>query len=537
MTAAIEFRGVSRVFGDVRAVDDVSLAIAPGEFFAMLGPSGSGKTTCLRLVAGFDTPDRGQVLLDGADVTARPAVRAQRQHRVPGLRAVSAHDACWRTSPTVRACAASLQRRARSARARCSSSCSSARWASAGRRSSPAASGSASRWRARSSISPKVLLLDEPLGALDLKLREEMQIELKSLQRRLGITFVYVTHDQGEALSMADRVAVFNQGRIEQLATPRELYTRPAHGVRRALRRQRERRRRPSSRSDSPARAQPFAIRAENIVVLRRNAAAAGGERDELRRRRGRRAVPRRRAAAGRCSSTRARCGARWSPKTIRARCNGLAVGARVQTRLAARGRGAAAAARAVMNLRAASTFFYRRPYWYLALLLVPPLLWFGTVYLGSLFALLAQSFYAIDDFTAQVVREPTLATYQQLVTQPANVDIVLRTLIMAVAVTIACAVDRAAHRHLHGALRARPHEGVLLRRRDAADVDQLPRQGLRLAAAAREGGHHRLGARQARAHGRARGRCSRRRASAGRRCRRRTSACSSCSSTCGCRS
>jgi putative spermidine/putrescine transport system permease protein len=91
--------------------------------------------------------------------------------------------------------------------------------------------------------------------------------------------------------------------------------------------------------------------------------------------------------------------------------------------------------------MRAASTFFWRRPYWYLALLLVPPLLWFGTVYLGSLFALLAQSFYAIDDFTAQIVREPTLATYQQLVTQPANVDIVLRTVTMALAVTIACAL------------------------------------------------------------------------------------------------
>lgn len=93
------------------------------------------------------------------------------------------------------------------------------------------------------------------------------------------------------------------------------------------------------------------------------------------------------------------------------------------------------------MSLRAASTFFYRRPYWYLALLLVPPLLWFGTVYLGSLFALLAQSFYRIDDFTAQIVREPTLATYQQLVTQRANVDIVVRTVTMAICVTIACAI------------------------------------------------------------------------------------------------
>ena len=121
---------------------------------------------------------------------------------------------------------------------------------------------------------------------------------------------------------------------------------------------------------------------------------------------------------------------------------NGLAVGARV--RLSWPREAAVTLSESherVMKLRAASTFFYRRPYWYLALLLVPPLLWFGTVYLGSLFALLAQSFYRIDDFTAQIVREPTLATYQQLVTQPANVDIVLRTLIMAIAVTIACAV------------------------------------------------------------------------------------------------
>ena len=113
------------------------------------------------------------------------------------------------------------------------------------------------------------------------------------------------------------------------------------------------------------------------------------------------------------------------------------------------------------MTARAASTFFYRRPNWYLALLLVPPLLWFGTVYLGSLFALLVQSFYRIDDFTAQVVREPTLATYKQLVTQPANVDIVLRTLTMAHRGDARLRHHRAAHRHLHGALRARPHEGA----------------------------------------------------------------------------
>src|SRR6478609_3459318 len=118
--------------------------------------------------------------------------------------------------------------------------------------------------------------------------------------------------------------------------------------------------------------------------------------------------------------------------------------------------------------MRAASTFFWRRPYWYLALLLVPPLLWFGTVYLGSLFALLAQSFYAIDDFTAQIVREPTLATYQQLVTQPANVDIVLRTMTMAIAVTIACAlialpIATYMARYATGRMKALFYVGVML--------------------------------------------------------------------------
>ena len=119
---------------------------------------------------------------------------------------------------------------------------------------------------------PKVLLLDEPLGALDLKLREEMQTELKGLQQRLGITFVFVTHDQGEALSMADRVAVFNQGRIEQLDTPRAPLHPAAHGVRRELRRQRQRRRRRRSPSGSRGVAQPFAIRPELIDVLPRTA-------------------------------------------------------------------------------------------------------------------------------------------------------------------------------------------------------------------------------------------------------------------------
>ncbi|HEY6645463.1 ABC transporter ATP-binding protein [Povalibacter sp.] len=227
MTPAIEFSNVSRVYGDVRAVDQVSLQIASGEFFAMLGPSGSGKTTCLRLIAGFDLPDGGQILLDGDDVTDRPPYARDvntvfqdyalfphmnvLENVAYGLRVrkVSGNEQRRRTMEMLELVKLS---------------------ALAQRRPSQLSGGQRQRVSlARALINrPRVLLLDEPLGALDLKLREEMQIELKNLQRQLGITFVFVTHDQGEALSMADRVAVFNQGKVEQLDTPRILYTRPA---------------------------------------------------------------------------------------------------------------------------------------------------------------------------------------------------------------------------------------------------------------------------------------------------------------------
>jgi putative spermidine/putrescine transport system ATP-binding protein len=226
VTAAIEFRGVSRVFGDVRAVDDVSFAIEPGEFFAMLGPSGSGKTSSLRLVAGFDVPSAGLVLLDGADVSAVPPYErnvntvfqdyalfphmtvAQNVAYGPRVRGVAPADRASRAREMLELVQLGAMGERRPAQL------------SGGQRQRVAL--------ARALINnPRVLLLDEPLGALDLKLREEMQIELKSLQRRLGITFLYVTHDQGEALSMADRVAVFNAGKIEQIAAPRELYARP----------------------------------------------------------------------------------------------------------------------------------------------------------------------------------------------------------------------------------------------------------------------------------------------------------------------
>jgi putative spermidine/putrescine transport system ATP-binding protein len=275
MTAAIEFRAVSRVYGEVRAVDDVSFAIEPGEFFAMLGPSGSGKTSCLRLVAGFDAPDAGQVLLDGQDVSSVPPYD-RNVNTVFQDYALFPHMTVLENvayGPRVRG--VDRASRARSAREMLELVQLEAL---SDRRPAQLSGGQRQRVAlARALINhPKVLLLDEPLGALDLKLREEMQIELKGLQKKLGITFVYVTHDQGEALSMADRVAVFNKGRIEQLAAPRDLYERPrTEFVARFV---------GSANVATAALAQqlagsaaPFAIRAENITVQAEAGAVSAG--------------------------------------------------------------------------------------------------------------------------------------------------------------------------------------------------------------------------------------------------------------------
>jgi putative spermidine/putrescine transport system ATP-binding protein len=226
MTHAIELQQARRVFGSVVALDDVSLTVAPGEFFALLGPSGSGKTTCLRLIAGFDRPDEGRVLLDGRDVTDTPPfqrnVNTVFQDYALFPHMTVAENVAY--GPKVQGVAAAERRK------RALDMLDLVRLGDFGdRRPNQLSGGQKQRVAlARALVNqPKVLLLDEPLGALDLKLREEMQAELKALQQRLGITFVYVTHDQGEALSMADRVAVFSEGRIEQLDAPRELYTRP----------------------------------------------------------------------------------------------------------------------------------------------------------------------------------------------------------------------------------------------------------------------------------------------------------------------
>ena len=238
MTPAVSFQQVSRHFGAVKAVDAVDLDIGEGEFFAMLGPSGSGKTTCLRLIAGFEQPTVGPHRDLRRDGRGRAALPAQRQHGLPGLRAVPAPERARQRR--LRADGQGRrQGRARGARPRRRSTL--VKLPRLRRRASPAScpAASASAWRspARSSTSRKVLLLDEPLGALDLKLREQMQEELKALQQPLGITFVFVTHDQGEALSMADRVAVFNDGRIVQVGTPEDIYERPRTALRRRFRR------------------------------------------------------------------------------------------------------------------------------------------------------------------------------------------------------------------------------------------------------------------------------------------------------------
>jgi putative spermidine/putrescine transport system ATP-binding protein len=266
LASAVEFREVARTFGSVRAVDRVSLSIEPGEFFAMLGPSGSGKTTCLRLIAGFDLPDAGQVLLEGRDVSSVPPYE-RNVNTVFQDYALFPHMTVLENvayGPRMR----KVSFAGRSARAREMLDLVKLRGFE-DRRPAQLSGGQKQRVAlARALINqPKVLLLDEPLGALDLKLREEMQIELRNLQRRLAITFIYVTHDQGEALSMSDRVAVFNAGRIEQMAQARELYTRPrtafvARFVGGANVAEGE------VAQKLAGSAQPFAIRTESVAVL-----------------------------------------------------------------------------------------------------------------------------------------------------------------------------------------------------------------------------------------------------------------------------
>jgi putative spermidine/putrescine transport system ATP-binding protein len=224
---AVRLTGVRRSYGPVTAVAGVDLDVAEGEFFTMVGPSGSGKTTLLRLIAGFERPDTGTVELAGKDVTRQPPYARdvntvfQDYALFPHMNVTENVEYGLRVRRVPKA---ERRRRAEAALAM-------VRLAGLGGRKPVQLSGG-QRQRvalARAIVNePEVLLLDEPLGALDAKLRQEMQVELKRIQREVGISFIYVTHDQEEALTMSDRLAVFNHGVIEQLGSPIEVYERPA---------------------------------------------------------------------------------------------------------------------------------------------------------------------------------------------------------------------------------------------------------------------------------------------------------------------
>ena len=226
-SVAVRLERVEKRYGDVIAVDGIDLDVRDGEFFSMLGPSGSGKTTTLRMIAGFEQPTSGRVVLHGRDVTGVPPFErdvntvfqdyALFPHMSVGdnvgyglmVRKVGKASRKTQVADALRMVRLEGYENRKPAQL------------SGGQRQRVAL--------ARALVNrPRVLLLDEPLGALDLKLREDMQIELKQIQQQVGITFVYVTHDQGEALTMSDRLAVFNNGRIEQLGAPAEVYERPA---------------------------------------------------------------------------------------------------------------------------------------------------------------------------------------------------------------------------------------------------------------------------------------------------------------------
>ena len=226
MSTAVELRHISRHYGATRAVDDVSLSIQDGEFFSLLGPSGSGKTTCLRLIAGFEQPTSGSLQLHGREAAGVPPYERD-VNTVFQDYALFPHMSV-RDNVAYGLMVKGVGKQQRYTEAEAALELVALKGFGERR---PAELSGGQRQRvalARAIINkPRVLLLDEPLGALDLRLREQMQTELKSLQRRLGITFIYVTHDQGEALSMSDRVAVFHHGKLEQVDTPRGLYTRP----------------------------------------------------------------------------------------------------------------------------------------------------------------------------------------------------------------------------------------------------------------------------------------------------------------------
>jgi spermidine/putrescine ABC transporter ATP-binding subunit len=223
----VEFRGVTKRFGDVVAVDDLDLEIRQGEFLSLLGSSGCGKTTSLRMIAGFEQPTSGAILIGGEDAVGTPPYRRD-------VNTVFQHYALFPHMSVLDNVAYGLKQRGLDKPERQAKAAAALELVDldgrAQRKPRELSGGQQQRVAlARALVmEPRVLLLDEPLGALDLKLRKHMQVELKRIQRDVGITFVYVTHDQGEAMSMSDRIAVMSEGRIEQLDAPEAIYDRPA---------------------------------------------------------------------------------------------------------------------------------------------------------------------------------------------------------------------------------------------------------------------------------------------------------------------
>jgi putative spermidine/putrescine transport system ATP-binding protein len=273
--ADVRLEGVRKSYGDVVAVDGIELDVPQGEFFTMLGPSGSGKTTTLRLIAGFELPDEGRVLLNGTDVTGQP----------PYERDVNTVFQDYALFPHMTvgenvAYGMKIKRIKKAARTKRTAEVLELVRLGGLMKRKPSQLSGGQRQRvalARAIVNhPQVLLLDEPLGALDLKLRQEMQIELKRIQQEVGITFVYVTHDQEEALTMSDRLAVFNEGRIEQVGAPADVYEHPQTefvagfvGVSNVLER---------SQNGHPTR---FTVRPEKIRMLEEHEASEPGTHSE----------------------------------------------------------------------------------------------------------------------------------------------------------------------------------------------------------------------------------------------------------------
>jgi ABC-type Fe3+/spermidine/putrescine transport system ATPase subunit len=226
MRGAVSIRGLTKAFGGLRALDEVDLEVEPGEFLTLLGPSGCGKTTLLRLIAGFEEPDAGGILISGRDVAPLPAYRRP-------VNTVFQHYALFPHLSVAGNVAFGLEMSGcpkAEVPARVVKALDMVRLPGFGDRKIDQLSGGQKQRVALARavvLEPEVLLLDEPMAALDLKLRKEMQVEVKNLQERLKTTFIFVTHDQDEALIMSDRIAVMNQGRIEQLGAPEALYERP----------------------------------------------------------------------------------------------------------------------------------------------------------------------------------------------------------------------------------------------------------------------------------------------------------------------